>query len=121
MKLKGNPIKGKDDVFQFLQKQTGLAADYVAMFLLILIAAGNTYAQDTTKTVPDGTEGVVFTVRAVDTVLVNKKKELPPNEFEGTHSTFRIGLGYIGDYSVYVQDDVFKKQMDSANLDLKNK
>jgi phosphate-selective porin OprO/OprP len=77
------------------------------------------YSQDTTKILPDGTEGVVFKSRPIDTILVEKKHELPPNEFEGTHSTFRIGLGYIGDATAYSQDAVFKQQMDSANLDLK--
>ena len=50
---------------------------------------------------------------------MGKKHDLPPNEFEGTHSTFRIGLGYIGDATAYSQDATFKQQMDSANLDLK--
>ena len=47
-------------------------------------------------------------------------KSYQPNEFKGPYSTFRIGFGYIADASTYSQDDVFKKQMDSANIDIKS-
>ena len=66
------------------------------------------------KTVPDGTEGLILEKRKPDSI----SKKLAPNEFNGPYSTFRIGLGYIADASTYVQDDVFKKQMDSANINL---
>ena len=69
-----------------------------------------------TKTVPDGTEGVTLEKRSPDSIT----KKLPANEFKGPYSTFRIGFGYIVDASTYSQDDVFKKQMDSANVDLKS-
>ena len=45
------------------------------------------------------------------------KKKLPPNEFEGTYSTIKIGLGYIVDGATYIQNEVFKQQMDSAGLE----
>lgn len=76
------------------------------------------FAQDTSKVLPNGTDGLVFTPHAVDTIFVNSKEDLEPNEFEGTHSTLRIGLGYIGDATTYAQSKIFKQQMDSANLDL---
>ena len=64
------------------------------------------------KSVPDGTTGPVVEVGPDDYL----KKKRPPNEFEGTYSTIRIGLGYILDAATYSQDAVFKKQMDSAGL-----
>ena len=66
------------------------------------------------KSVPDGTTGPVVEVGPDDYL----KKKRPPNEFEGTYSTIRIGLGYILDAATYSQDAVFKKQMDSAGLDV---
>ncbi|HVY75409.1 MAG TPA: porin [Puia sp.] len=78
------------------------------------------YAQkDTLKLLPDGTDGLLFAKRPIDTILVHDKKELPANEFEGTYSTFRIGMGYIGDVTAYGQSATFKRQMDSLDLDLK--
>jgi len=82
---------------------------------LILLQHGALFGQET-KTVPDGTEGVTLEKRSPDSIT----KKLPANEFKGPYSTFRIGFGYIVDASTYSQDDVFKKQMDSANLDVKS-
>ncbi|PWT73120.1 MAG: porin [Bacteroidetes bacterium] len=77
------------------------------------------YAQkDTTKQLPDGTDGRLFTPRVADTTFVRKKTDLAPNEFEGEYSTFRIGLGFIGDYTAYSYDKTFRKQMDSLDLNL---
>ena len=64
------------------------------------------------KIVPDGTTGLVLDVTPDD--YLTKKR--PPNEFEGTYSTIRIGLGYIMDAAAYSQNAVFKRQMDSAGL-----
>lgn len=74
-------------------------------------------SQDTTKykLVPRGTEGIVDTVDAVTGKV--KKQEL--NDFDGKIATFRIGLGYILDFSSYSESEVFKQQMDKANIDLK--
>jgi hypothetical protein len=66
------------------------------------------------KIVPDGTEGLTLEKRSQDSI----SKKLPPNEFNGPYSTFRIGMGYILDATTYSQDDVFKKQMDTANINL---
>jgi phosphate-selective porin OprO/OprP len=90
---------------------TGFAVFILYMMPCIL------YAQKDT-TFPNGTDGLVFTQRAADTVFVDKKSDLEANEFEGKYATFRIGMGYIGDFTAYSQDKVFKQQMDSANLDL---
>lgn len=75
------------------------------------------YGGDTLKLVPDGTEGVLLAVRKEETPV----KKFPPNEFDGSVSTFRIGLGYIHDATTYIQSSTFKQQMDSANLDVSPK
>src|SRR5262245_17480052 len=85
------------------------------IYLLPCLSYGQeTKKQDTSRIVPDGTEGLTLTKRDPDSIT----KKLPPNEFKGPYSTFRIGFGYIFDATTYAQDDVFKKQMDSANLDV---
>ena len=70
------------------------------------------------KSYPDGTTGLVLEVGPDDYLRKTKK---PPNEFEGTYSTIRIGLGYIAEGAAYSQNAVFKKQMDSAGLVFENK
>ena len=70
------------------------------------------------KSYPDGTTGLVLEVGPDDYLRKTKK---PPNEFEGTYSTIRIGLGYIAEGAAYSQNAVFKKQMDSAGLSFDNK
>jgi phosphate-selective porin OprO/OprP len=102
----------------FLSRNRFSTACIWLMGIAIYIIPFSLHAQDTTKILPNGTDGLVFTPRAADTVFIDKKSDLAPNEFEGTHSTFRIGGGYIGDYTAYSQDKVFKQQMDSAGLDL---
>ena len=81
----------------------------VAIFFLDL----PTFCQEEKKTVPNGTDGLVLTVPPPDSVT----KKLPPNEFVGSVSTLKLGMGFIGDYAAYSMDDVFKQQMDSAGLD----
>jgi phosphate-selective porin OprO/OprP len=75
------------------------------------------YAQKDT-TLPDGTNGFYFNSRAADSAFAANKKDLAPNEFIGTTGMFRIGMGYIGDFTAYSQSAIFKQQMDSAGLDL---
>jgi len=90
----------------------------ILLVLLTVLFHDQLRAQDTTKVFPNGTDGLVFKEKPADTTFVNSKKTLAPNEFEGEYSTFRIGLGYIGDFTAYSQSKVFKQQMDSAGLDL---
>jgi phosphate-selective porin OprO and OprP len=72
------------------------------------------YGQEVKKQVPNGTDGLVLEVR--DSAESHRIEKLPPNEFEGSHSTFKIGGGLIYDLTTYNQSDEFKAQMDSANL-----
>ena len=98
-----------------VQRTLPLAFLLAAAFLL---QAPESFSQEKPKTYPNGTDGLIFTQHAADTVFVDKTSDLEGNEFVGKYATFRIGMGYIGDFTAYSQDKVFKQQMDSANLDL---
>lgn len=98
----------------------------IMLVLLLLVIPGisrgqkdTTGQRDTVKIIPDGTEGVVHVVHADSGAI--KTKSLPPNEFEGAYSTFRVGFGYIHDFAAHIQSNTFKEQMDSANLDVETK
>ena len=71
------------------------------------------------KTIPDGTDGSMLTVPEVDSIS-GKTKDEPPNEAISSFSTFKIGLGLLPECAAYIQDDVFKQQMDSAGLEVKS-
>lgn len=74
-------------------------------------------SQEKGSSFPDGTDGLQHSVHEKDTTT----KNLPPNEFIGSVSSCKIGMGYIHDFSAYVQSEVFEQQMDSAGLDLKSR
>ena len=61
--------------------------------------------QEVIKDVPNGTDGLQLQMR--DDSLLSTIYTLPPNEFDGTHSTFKIGLGLIYDLSAYSQSKSF--------------
>src|SRR5215204_266949 len=92
-----------------LHKLLPLSSWLVVLFLLHPFLS---FSQKELKTVPDGTDGSTLTIRPSDSI----EKKLPPNEFAGSLSTFKIGLGYIHDGVTYKQSDVFKQQLDSAGL-----
>ena len=73
------------------------------------------YAQIQPNQIPDGTDGLVLEVRDSTAMQISK---LPPNEFEGSYSTFKIGLGLIYDLTTYSQTDEFRSQMDSLGFSL---
>ena len=100
----------------FYKKNSGIILWLI--FFVASILPSTLHAQDTSKIFPNGTEGLTFRPRAADSILVKQKTKLPPNEFEGSYATFKVGLGYIGDATAYVQDKTFKQQMDSAGLNL---
>ena len=107
--MQGLKIKNRSH----LHKTLPLAFLLVAAFLFL---PHQSFCQDSLKkTYPDGTTGLVLDVGPDDYLAKSKK---PWNEFEGTYSTFRFGLGYILDGAAYSQNSVFKKQMDSAGLAL---
>ena len=73
-----------------------------------------TYSQEKEKIVPNGTEGVMDTVDATTGKIVNPKA----NDFDGSISTFRIGLVFIYDFTTYAQSETFKEQMNVAGIEL---
>jgi len=86
---------------------------------VLLILPFQSYSQEK-KTMPDGTDGTELTIPRVDSIT-GKSTNLQPNEVNAKFTTFRIGMGYIGDYVTYSQSSTFKQQMDSANLDVQPK
>ena len=62
---------------------------------------------------------LIFTPRAADHRIYRVKKAIwRLMNLKVLYATFRIGLGYIGDFTAYSQSKVFKQQMDSLGLDL---
>src|SRR4051794_37944949 len=49
--------------------------------VIVLLSSYNLHAQDTSKALPNGTDGLTFTPRSADSTFINQKKDLPPNEF----------------------------------------
>jgi phosphate-selective porin OprO/OprP len=90
---------------------------WLAAFMLFILPL-RLNAQDTTKLLPNGTDGLTFTPREADSTFIKVHSDLPFNEFTGIYGTFKVGLGYIGDFTAYSQSKVFKQQMDSLGLDL---
>lgn len=86
-------------------------------FVLFLCSFITYYAaaQDTTKTIPDGSEGLLLTVPEKDPET-GKVTNLQPNEANTNFSTFKIGMGFIYDVVAHQQSATFKRQMDSADL-----
>lgn len=88
----------------------------ISALLIVFLLQGPAYCQ--TKKIPDGTEGIYHEIPVADSVT---KAPLQPNEANTPFSTFKIGLGFIYDVAAYHQSDVFKQQMDSADLALEPK
>lgn len=86
---------------------------------MLVVGLTTAQAQAPKKTVPDGTDGTTLTVPERDSTT-GKNKNMPPNEVATPFSTFKLGMGFLPEYAGYVQDDVFKQQMDSAGLEVKS-
>src|SRR4030095_3156827 len=87
-----------------------------SMWLTLMMFAmlSHSYSQEKEKIVPNGTEGSMDTVDAATGKIVNPKA----NDFDGAITTFRIGVGFIYDFTTYAQSAEFKEQMGIANVDL---
>ena len=94
-------------------KRSWISLLAVAFSMLPFLSSG----QEEKKVVPDGTDGSTLTVPAKDT-MTGKTSNLEDNERDAKFSTFKIGLGYIGDYITFKESETFKQQMDSAKLEL---
>jgi phosphate-selective porin OprO/OprP len=90
----------------------------ISFFIAFLLITHAASAQDSTKTVPDGSEGLMLTVPEKD--ASGKATNMQPNEANTKVSTFKIGMGFIYDVAAHQQSAEFKQQMDSANLDVKS-
>lgn len=75
------------------------------------------HAQEKARTIPDGTDGMVLKIPDSG-LVIGHRRDLAPNEFDGNYSTFKIGLGFIYDFTNYAQDAAFKQQMDSGGFSL---
>jgi len=82
--------------------------------LIIVLLGPRLYSQEKDKIVPNGTEGIIDTVDAA----TGKIKDPKANDFDGSITTFRIGFGYILDFSSYSESPEFKEQMAIAGIDL---
>ncbi len=93
-------------------------AIYAAILIIscVVLFPEWSFSQDN-NTIPNGTDGSELTVPVIDSVT-GKPTNLPPNEVNTNFSTVRVGIGYNHDLVTYIQDDVFKQQMDSANINL---
>jgi phosphate-selective porin OprO and OprP len=89
----------------------------LGLFLILCLQQSHrAHAQQQTKQIPNGTDGLVLEVR--DSTATTDVEKLPPNEFVGSASTFKIGLGLIYDFTTYNQSAEFRRQMDSAGISL---
>ncbi len=84
------------------------------LVVMIFFILPRIYSQEKEKVVPIGTDGVVDTIDAVTGKQVNPKA----NDFDGPITTFRIGVGFIYDFTTYAQSQEFKEQMGIANIEL---
>src|SRR5689334_6649022 len=103
--------KGGHETFQLMQNSSRTRLLLLVMMVL-LIRPLSIYSQEKEKLVPNGTEGIVDTVDANTGKMVNPKA----NDFDGSISTFRIGVGFIYDFTTYAQSEVFKEQMNTAGI-----
>src|SRR5437870_2212484 len=88
---------------------------FVGLLALVMyLTAGTLLAQDTAKVVPNGTDGLLYTLPPPDPAV----KTLPANEFNGRFTTIKLGMGFIYDAVAYKQSNEFKRQMDTADLDV---
>ncbi|MFI5237096.1 MAG: OprO/OprP family phosphate-selective porin [Ignavibacteriales bacterium] len=86
------------------------------LVILLWIFPSQLIGQDTTKVIPDGTQGETMKVGRKDTVLTIGNW----NEFDGPLTTLKLGGGFLYEFAGYSQDVVGKQQMDSANVVLKS-
>ena len=87
------------------------------LVVIMLMTAYPSFSQEK-KLIPDGTEGEFHEV--IDSTHAKKKRKILRTTFDLGFTTLKIGAGLILDYTAFSQDEEGKKQMDSANVELKN-
>jgi phosphate-selective porin OprO/OprP len=75
--------------------------------ILLFILPEYLICQDTTRVIPDGTQGETMKVGKVDTALAIGNWY----EFDGPGSSLKLGGGFLYEYAAYIQDDVSKEQI----------
>ena len=85
------------------------------MFMLPYFSFGQ---EDTTKIIPDGTEGEMLEVVKDDTLPTELKKSRW-RLFPGKVTSFKLGGGFLYDFVAYSQDATSKEQLDSIGKVLK--
>ena len=103
--------KGGHETFRLMQNSPRTRF-LLLLMMVLLIRPLCIYSQEKEKLVPNGTEGIVDTVDANTGKIVNPKA----NDFDGSITTFRIGVGFIYDFTTYAQNEVFKEQMNTAGI-----
>ena len=107
-----------DDLMKRIQMNVHLSyllrARSTWLLWMMLFIMPQIHSQEKEKLVPNGTEGIIDTVDAATGKIKNPKA----NDFDGSITTFRIGVGFIYDFTTYAQSAEFKEQMGIANVDL---
>lgn len=109
-----------DMMFNFIQprNQRGLTSKPIRfieywlhslLMLLLLISYEHSFCQESTRVIPDGTEGEVMVVNDSATTGAKLKNW---NEFDGALTTLRINVWYLEDFVAYKQDAASKEQFD---------
>ena len=108
MKLTIKPlkIKSRSQLYRRLPSACLLGC---VMFTLPHFSFGQ---EDTTKIIPDGTEGEMLEVVKTDTLPTDLKKDRW-RLFPGKVTSFKLGGGFLYDFVAYSQDDISKRQTDS--------
>jgi phosphate-selective porin OprO and OprP len=87
------------------------------LIFIALCQPGEAFCQDTSKYIPDGTQGELMKDPNPDTLRFGQRFK-DWNEFDGPLTTLRIGGGFLYEYATFSQDEKGKAQMDSAHIDL---
>jgi phosphate-selective porin OprO and OprP len=90
-----------------------------ALIIFSLLPSLKSYGQDAKDSIPDGTEGEMFTAPQKDSTKLtwNEKRW---RLFKGRITTFKLGAGFLYEYAGFSQDNNSKIQMDSLGTPLKN-
>ena len=91
----------------------------ILLFIFSILNSPKGYSQDSTKNIPDGTEGEMFEAPNKDSTKLtwNQRRW---RLFKGKITTFKLGAGFLYEYAAFFQDQNSKTQMDSLGTPLKN-
>ncbi len=92
---------------------------FFALIIFSFLPSSKSYGQEAKDSIPDGTEGEMFTAPQNDSAKLtwNEKRW---RLFKGRITTFKLGAGFLYEYAGFSQDNNSIKQMDSLGTPLKN-